>query len=126
MVWSGPDGAQIFTGQKPAKISQEIQSVWDAIPVANQYQCWTKNFESAKWCFFGIPIPGNSMQVLVLDYRNIDGATISQYPPIDISFTGKMIVSDLTRKWTPWTIPAWSGELMYRADNAHRRSSLDA
>ncbi len=113
MMWSGPDGAQIFTGQKPFKISQEIQSVWDAIPAATQYQCWVKNFENAKWCFFGIPT-ASSMQVLVLDYRNIDGALIAENPPIHISFTGKMIVSDLTRKWTTWTLPAYCGELMYR------------
>ena len=113
MIWSGPDGAQIFTGQTPFKISQEIQSVWDAIPAAAQYQCWVKNYENAKWCFFGVPT-GNSMRVLVLDYRNIDGSAISQNPPIHISFTGKMIVSDLTRKWTSWTLPAYCGELMYR------------
>lgn len=113
MIWSGPDGAQLFTGQTPFKVSQEIQSVWDAIPAASSYQCWVKNYENAKWCFFGIPI-GNSMQVLVLDYRNIDGARIPENPPIHISFTGKMIVSDLTRKWTVWNIPAFCGELMYR------------
>ena len=113
MMWSGPDGAQIFVGGKPMKVSQEIQSVWDAIPAADAYQCWVKNYENAKWCFFGVP-NGSSMQVLVLDYRNIDGADIAQNPPIHISFTGKMIVSDLTRKWTVWGLPAWCGELMYR------------
>lgn len=118
MMWSGPDGAQLFTGQKPYKVSQEIQSVWDAIPAATAYQCWTKNYESAKWCFFGIPTPSGSMQVLVLDYRNIDGGSMPEYPPIHISFTGKMIVSDLTRKWTSWTLPAWCGELMYRGTTA--------
>ena len=117
MMWSGPDGAQIFTGQKPVKVSQEIQSVWDAIPSANQYQCWVKNYESAKWCFFGVPT-ASSMQVLVLDYRNIDGGMIAENPPVHISFTGKMIVSDLTRKWTYWTVPAWCGELMYRSNVA--------
>lgn len=113
LIWNGPDGAQIFTGQKPMKISQEIQSVWDAIPPASTYQCWVKNYESSKRCYFGIP-SGSTMQVLVLDYRNIDGDAIAENPPIHISFTGKMIVSDLTRKWTSWTIPAWCGELMYR------------
>lgn len=115
-MWSGPDGAQIFAGQKPLKVSQEIQSIWDAVPASQQFQCWVKNYESAKWCFFGIPTTGSSMEVLVLDYRNIDGAAIAENPPIHISFTGKMIVSDLTRKWTVWTVPAWCGELMYRAN----------
>jgi hypothetical protein len=113
MMWSGPDGAQIFTGGQPRKVSQEIQSLWDAIPAANAYQCWVKNYETAKWCFFGVP-SGSTMQVLVLDYRNIDGANIADNPPVHISFTGKMIVSDLTRKWTQWTVPSYCGELMYR------------
>jgi hypothetical protein len=51
----------------------------------------------------------------VLDYRNLDGEAIAFSPPVHISFTGKMIASDLTRKWTTWTIPAWSGELLYRS-----------
>jgi hypothetical protein len=114
MMWGGPDGAQIFTGQKPLKTSQENQSVWDAVPAANAYQAWVKNWENSKWCFFGLPTATGSMQVWVLDYRNIDGAMIAENPPIHISFTGKMIVSDLTRKWTGWNVPAWCGELMYR------------
>lgn len=114
MMWSGPDGAQIFTGQKPWKISQEIQSIWDAIPAANAFQCWVKNYENSKRCYFGVPKSDASMQTLVLDYRNIDGAMIAENPPIHISFSGKMIVSDLTRKWTIWTLPAWCGELLYR------------
>ena len=115
MMWSGPDGAQMFSGQKPFKVSQEIQSMWDAVPAARQYQCWVKNDESNKRCYFGVPT-STAMQVLVLDYRNIDGASIAENPPIHISFTGKMIVSDLTRKWTYWTIPAWCGELIYRGN----------
>jgi hypothetical protein len=114
MMWSGPDGAQIFTGQKPLKISQEIQSVWDAVPAQYAFQAWVKNYENAKWCFFGLPTATGAMLTYVLDYRNIDGAMIAENPPIHISFTGKMIVSDLTRKWTMWTIAAWCGELMYR------------
>lgn len=118
MMWSGPDGAQIFTGQQPVKVSQEIQSLWDSIPSALAFQCWTKNYEAAKLCFFGVPsADGTSMQVLALDYRNLDGEAIASNPPIHISFTGKMIASDLTRKWTIWNIPAFCGELMYRPGN---------
>jgi len=117
MAWSGPDGAQILVGELPAKISQEIQPLWDAIPQDLAYRCWAKNWEAAKLCFFGVPTQSGSMQVLVLDYRNLSGEMIGSNPPIRISFTGKMIASDLTRKWTVWNIPAFSGELMYRAGN---------
>ena len=39
-------------------------------------------------------------------------------PPIHISFTGKMIASDLTRKWTLWNVNAFCGELMYHPQSA--------
>ena len=118
MMWSGPDGAQIFTGQKPMKVSQEIQSIWDAVPAQYAVKAWTKNDENNKRCYFGLPTATGAMLVYVLDYRNIDGAAIAENPPIHISFTGKMIVSDLTRKWTKWTIPASCAELMYRGEIA--------
>jgi hypothetical protein len=110
MIWSGPDGAQVFFGQYPIKISQEVQRLWDEIPNGHQSECWVKNDEANKRCYFGIPI---SLSVIVLDYRNLDGEAIAYSPPVHISFTGKMIASDLTRKWTTWTIPAYCGELMY-------------
>jgi hypothetical protein len=118
MMWSGPDGAQIFTGGKPMKVSQEIQSIWDAVPAQYAVQAWVKNFENSKRCYFGLPTATGAMLVYVLDYRNIDGSAIAENPPIHISFTGKMIVSDLTRKWTQWTIPAMCAELMYRGSIA--------
>lgn len=114
MMWSGPDGAQVFFGEIPVKITQEIEPLWDAIPDAQAFQSWTKNDETNKRCYFGIPtVSGTSMYTVVLDYRNLNGETIANNPPVHISFTGKMIASDLTRKWTTWTVPAYSGELLY-------------
>lgn len=117
MMWNGSDGAQLFTGQIPVKVSQEIQTYWDQLPQANAYQCWTKNYEKQKWCFFGIPLADGGMTTLLLDYRNLDGESIAYSPPIHISFTGKMIASDLTRKWTEWKLNSYSGELLYRPRN---------
>lgn len=113
MAWSGPVGAQIFTGRQPAKISQEIQTIWDAIYQPGVAQAWTKNDQPNKRCYFGVPVSATKMQVLVMDYRNLDGESIATMPPVRISFTGKMIASDLTRKWTRWNINAYCGEMMY-------------
>lgn len=119
MAWSGPDGAQIFTGSNPGKVSQEIQSIWDSIDQTKAYLAWTKNDQTAKRCYFGIPLVSTgAMQTLVLDYRNLDGEGIVSSPPIHISFTGKMIASDLTRKWTRWNVNAYCGELIYRSGNS--------
>ena len=115
MTWSGPDGAQIFLGQQPVKISQEIQSLWDAMDQSLAYQCWAKNDQTNKRCYYGIPLSPTKMQVLVMDYRNLAGEQIAELPPVHISFTGKMIASDLTRKWTQWNGGNfYCGELMYR------------
>jgi hypothetical protein len=117
MMWNGPDGAQLFSGQLPIKVSQEIQSFWDQIPQANVFQCWTKNYEKQKWCLFGIPLASGGMTTLLMDYRNLSGEQVAENPPVHISFTGKMIASDLTRKWTQWNLNAYSGELLYRQGN---------
>ena len=117
MAWSGPDGAHVFTGRNPEKCSQEIQSIWDPLDSLPNltYLCWTKNDQKNKRIYFGIPLAVGQMQVLVLDYRNLATDQIGSLPPVHISFTGKMIASDLTRKWTKWNVNAFCGELMYRS-----------
>jgi len=124
MAWSGPDGAHVFTGRNPEKCSQEIQSLWNAMDTSNAQLAWTKNDQINKRLYFGVPLsvpvppPPHTitvMQVLVLDYRNLSTDQIGSLPPVRISFTGKMIASDLTRKWTKWTINAFCGEIMYRS-----------
>jgi hypothetical protein len=115
MTWSGPDGAQVFDGRQPEKVSQEIQSLWDAIDQSLTSQCWSKNDQTNKRCYYGVPLSPTETQVLVLDYRNLAGDAIGSTPPVHISFTGKMIASDLTRKWTQWNGGNfYCGELMYR------------
>lgn len=116
MIWSGPDGAQIFVGQQPIKISQEIEQIWQTVDQSRAALCWTENDQVNKRCYFGFPTTGlnNLMNTVVLDYRNLDGEGIASNPPVHISFTGKMISSDLTRKWTRWNVPAMTARLMFR------------
>lgn len=119
MTWSGPDGAQIFTGQQPMKISQEIESLWESVNESFVSLCWASNDQVAKRCYYGVPTgPTPTMSILMMDYRNLDGEGIVSSPPVHISFTGKMIASDLTRKWTRWNVPARCGALMYRPGDA--------
>jgi len=52
----------------------------------------------------------------VLDYREIDTAgQIATAASIHISFTGKMIASDLARKWTIWNVQANCGTMLSRS-----------
>lgn len=52
-------------------------------------------------------------QIYVLDYRELEtAADIASRPPIHISFTGKMICSDLSRKSTHWNVLANCAEIL--------------
>jgi hypothetical protein len=56
--------------------------------------------------------------LLVLDYRELDQpGQIASSPPIHISFTGKMIASDLVRKWTKWNLALNCGAIIRRPGN---------
>jgi hypothetical protein len=126
MMWNGPDGAQIFDGEHPYKISQEIQPLWEALAGFDTSFCWSKNDETNKRCYFGLPSAAG-MYVAVLDYRNLGSAqAIANSPPIHISFTGKMIASDLTRKWTTWNRAAYCGELMYHSGSSAPQMTFGA
>jgi hypothetical protein len=54
----------------------------------------------------------------VLDYREMDSAgQIAGSGPVHISYTGKMISSDLARKWTRWNVKANCADVITREGN---------
>lgn len=119
MAWCSSSGARIFGGNQPWKISQEIQPNWDAISPADQTSCWALNDPDARVMYFGVPINGASApsQIYTLNYIELETAEqISGGAPIRISGSGRMTVTDHTRKWAPWLIAANGGVLMYRED----------
>jgi len=119
-------GVYITEGGPFYKISQEIQTIWDRINftisgtgVTLCPSMWVKNDTVARRCYFGVPLDGATAPnvILVMDYREMDTAqNIASGAPIHISFTGRMIASDLTRKWTSWSLATCSGELIERQD----------
>jgi hypothetical protein len=63
-------------------------------------------------CFITI---GGPILILAMNYRELDtAAAIAGAPPIRTSYTGRLIATDHTRKWTRWNVPAIGGALMYR------------
>jgi len=67
----------------------------------------------------GMPIAGATApnQIYVLDYREMETANdLASRSPIHISFTGKMICSDLSRKSTRWHILANCAEMLKLPD----------
>jgi hypothetical protein len=65
-----------------------------------------------------VTAPVSPTGLLVMDYRELDKAVqIAGGASIHISFTGKMIASDLARKWSLWNLPVNFGKIIQRAGN---------
>ncbi len=63
---------------------------------------------------FAVPVTAGIL-IYPVNYRELDTASqIASAMPIHTSFTGRLIATDHTRKWTRWNVPAIGGALMYR------------
>lgn len=102
-------GLYIYSGGEPAKISQEIQQLWDTINWDFGYTISVT--VDTKERRMMICAPFGSSQVpnatLVMDYHDVGGESeIVAGPPVRLTYTGKKTAFDKSRKWCPWTIPA--------------------
>lgn len=127
-AWYSSTGIRIFGGQAPDKISQEIQrpkgQIFPGAPPdlgslnpAAQLTVWGLNDPAEKVMYFGIPSGTAAAPnvIYVLSYLGLDSAAeISNNPPIHKSLSGKLVATDLGRKWCPWQLPMNGGALMYR------------
>lgn len=104
--WSGRYGGRIFNGNPSAKkISQEIASDWENHNWNYQTLDWVANDPVERIVYFGIVQKGQTSvsAMLPMNYRLADD-TYNVPDPIHTSaFSGKMIATDLGRKWTLWT-----------------------
>jgi hypothetical protein len=51
-----------------------------------------------------------------MSYRELDSAqSIAASPPFRVSFSGRLIATDNSRKWSLWNVQANCGALMYRS-----------
>lgn len=105
-------GLYVYTGGSVYKLSQEIQPDFDNINPNAQQSLWTHVDSVTRRIYIGIPTGVNTTpnKIYVLDYREMDVAQdLASRGPIHISFSGKMVCSDLSRKWTRWNIPSNCG-----------------
>jgi hypothetical protein len=132
MAWPSDSGAYIFGGGLPEKISQEIQPNWNpaganypwvpasaAINFAAATTAWGLCDPVARLLFFGIPTGTATApnKIYVLDFKNLGSAqAIAGSPPFHPSFSGKLIATDNSRKWTPWNMTMNGAARMYRSD----------
>ena len=117
MAWASLSGARIFGGAYPDKISQEIQPDWAQINPAAALKVWCVNDPVERALYFGLPMGTATApsKVLFMSYRQLDSAnSISSSPPFRVSFSGKLIATDNSRKWSLWNMSMNGAALMYR------------
>ena len=116
-MWAGRYGARLFTGTPNiAKLSQEIAPTWESINWANQIKIWVRNDPIQRITYWGIPTGASASvnEVLSLNYRMSD-SVVNVMDPVHISpYSGKMISTDLGRKWSPWIVPMNAAALCTR------------
>ena len=117
-------GAYMFKGGEPVKISQEIQPTtdyaqgWDSINWAAGRTIWVVVDTQKKRILFGLPF-GNATQpsqIFDLDYSSCysDGDIETLSPYHFSAYTGKLFAAGRSRRWSPWSIAANCGALVER------------
>lgn len=130
------DGVYVFGGGVPQKISQEIQPIWDSINWQYGNTIWVRNDISNKRVYIGVPIatpnkympqlpananPTSPNVILCMSYREVNSVEeLANRPPIHLTYTGKLVSWDLSRKWTVWNIQAPYGDFCIRPDTTEK------
>lgn len=108
-------GVYMFNGSEPVRVNQEIK------PVSGLGQGWDTinwKFGSTIWCaldinnrhlLIGAPTGENNKpnQVFMMNYRELDESyAVASQKAVHMSYTGKMVSWDMSRKWAQWSIKA--------------------
>lgn len=131
LAWVSSASARIFGGGQPWPISREIlpdwigandaqATSWSGAPGINpayQTTAWALNVSDQRRIYFGLPIggSGSATKVYYLDYRGLSTSEdIGNTGPVRISFSGKLIATDHSRKWSPWNMTINGAALVMR------------
>jgi len=144
-ILAGQPGAYIYDGGEPVKLSEEIQSIWNKINWDFEHTIWTLNDIINRRILFGVPLktywldaygnvqrgtwlpagvipddpaPTTPNVILELNYKQLNTASaLSSSVGVHRSYSGKLLASEITRKWALWTIKAPSAAFLTRSDN---------
>jgi hypothetical protein len=118
-VWASDTGLRAYEGGEVFKISQEIQTLWDAI--AAPQNTVVVNDPVTRRIYILVSLASSSPATYVLDYRELNtAAAIDGSGPIKVSYSGRVLSTDVVRKWTTWTGPATFGGLLTLPDGTNQ------
>lgn len=120
-IWASDTGLRIHDGGTVEKISQEVQKWWDSFNPAAQNLTVVKNdpYLRRVYCLAAVDSATTANSTYVMDYRELNTAgALSSSSPLKVSYTGKVLTTDLTRKWAPWTTALHYCDLLGDGDSA--------
>jgi hypothetical protein len=134
-IIAGQGGGYIFNGGQPVKITEEIQLLWNLINWRYGHTLWVKNDVKNRRILFGVPLktpnqwlptgiipddqnPTTPNVILMCNYRQLNtGEQLESKVGVHVSYAGRLIASEQTRKWSIWTIKAPAAAFLRRPDN---------
>jgi hypothetical protein len=131
-VWANVAGLWAFNGGKPVKISQENQPLWNRINWLYGDTIWVRNDLVNRKILVGVPMatpnqwlpnaptnanPSSPNVVLMLNYKELNSFNdLVERAGVKVSYTGKLIAWDMSRKWSVWQIPCPYADFVTRQD----------
>lgn len=133
-IIAGEAGAFIFNGGEPIKLSEEIQQLWNQINWRYGHTLWVQNDITNRRILIGIPlktpntwlptgfIPDDSNPVtpnvvLELSYKQLTTAgELAHSVGVRPTYSGKLLSTDYTRKWSVWPISVPAAAFITRSD----------
>ncbi len=113
---------RVTPGGDSYKISREMKTYFKGVNMTLKHRSWLVNVDDESQSGAGIMFMGTPqgeagiMSTAVLDYFESDTAgDIQSNRPLHIGFTGKMLSTDLGRKWTIWNLPLAFGNVLARS-----------
>jgi hypothetical protein len=134
-IIAGQPGGYVFNGGEPVKMTEEIQRLWDLINWKYGHTLWVKNDVKNRRVLFGVPLktpnqwlptgiipddqnPTTPNVILMCNYRQLNtGSQLEDKVGVHVSYSGRLIASEQTRKWSIWTIKAPAAAFLRRPDN---------
>lgn len=134
-IIAGQSGGYVFNGGEPVKMTEEIQRLWDLINWKYGHTLWVKNDVKNRRVLFGVPLktpnqwlptgiipddqnPTTPNVILMCNYRQLNtGSQLEDKVGVHVSYSGRLIASEQTRKWSIWTIKAPAAAFLRRPDN---------
>jgi len=104
--WTSDTGLRIFDGATVEKMSQEIQPWWDALnPTGKQFMVLANDPYTRRVYVIGSTAFATNNVMYVMDYRDLNTAgLLANSGTLRVGYSGKVITTDLTRKWSPWSM----------------------